>query len=152
MDVLWWMWLVLGVALMLAEMLTTTFFLLWFGIGAVLVGLLAWVWPGLPIGGQLLAWACSSSLLAVFWFRVLRKRLPDKRWTADAVIGEIGLLTLAVAPFQKGRVRFQKPVLGNEEWVCIADEPIEAGERIRIVSVEGNTVRVAKVNTRKEMQ
>ncbi|TRX76694.1 NfeD family protein [Pseudomonas mangiferae] len=145
MDVLWWMWLVLGVVLALMEIFTTTFFLLWFGIGAVLVGVVTALWPALPVPGQLALWALSSSLLAVLWFRVLKRRLPDKRWTSDEVIGEVGLLTVAVAPFQKGRVRFQKPILGNEEWVCTADSDIAAGERIRILSVEGNTVRVAKV-------
>ena len=51
------------------------------------------------------------------------------RWTADSVIGEVGLLTAGVSEFQKGRVRFQKPILGSEEWICIADSEIPVGER-----------------------
>jgi membrane protein implicated in regulation of membrane protease activity len=138
----WWVWIVLGFALIVLEIFTTTFFVLWFGIGAVLVGLLTWIAPGLPIESQLLGWAALSSLLAVLWFKVFKNRIPEKRWTVDEVIGEVGLLTAPVAEFQKGKVRFQKPVLGNEEWVCISNSEIAAGKRVRIVSVEGNIVRI----------
>ena len=60
------------------------------------------------------------------------------------VIGEVGLLVSAVAPFERGKVRFQRPVLGAEEWVCMAESAIAAGERVRVVSVEGSYVKVAK--------
>ncbi|KZN20496.1 MULTISPECIES: NfeD family protein [Pseudomonas] len=138
----WWVWIVLGFALIVLEMFTATFFVLWFGMAAVLVGLLIWYEPALLIQSQLLVWAALSSLLAVLWFKVFKNRIPDKRWTVEEVIGEVGMLTAPVAEFQKGKVRFQKPVLGNEEWVCIANADIAAGERVRIVSVEGNIVRV----------
>jgi membrane protein implicated in regulation of membrane protease activity len=76
------------------------------------------------------------------WFKLFRRKKPDVRWTADSVIGEVGLLTAAVSEFQKGRVRFQKPILGNEEWTCVADSEIAAGERVRLTAIEGNTARV----------
>ena len=60
------------------------------------------------------------------------------------MIGEIGLLVSAVAPFERGKVRFQCPVLGAEEWACVAEAAIAAGERVRVVSVEGSYVKVAK--------
>lgn len=138
----WWIWIVLGLALIILEIFTTTFFILWFGVGAVLVGLLSWVWQALPVEAQIVGWAAISSLLATLWFKVFKKRIPDKRWTVEEVIGEVGMLTAPVAEFQKGKVRFQKPILGNEEWVCIANSEIAVGERVRIVSVEGNIVRV----------
>ncbi|MPQ71452.1 NfeD family protein [Pseudomonas sp. MWU12-2323] len=138
----WWVWIVLGFALIVMETFTVTLFVLWFGIGAVLVGLLTLAWSSLPIEAQLLSWATLSSLLTVLWFKVFKNRIPEKRWTADEVIGEVGLLTASVAEFQKGRVRFQKPVLGNEEWVCISNSDIASGTRVRIVAIEGNMVRV----------
>jgi membrane protein implicated in regulation of membrane protease activity len=139
----WWVWIVLGFTLIVMEIFTTTFYILWFGVGALLVGLIAWAWPELPITGQVLGWATLSLLLAVLWFKVFKNRIPDKRWTADEVIGEVGLLTASVAEFQKGRVRFQKPILGSEEWVCTSNADITSGARVRIVSIEGNIVRVA---------
>jgi len=41
-------------------------------------------------------------------------------------------------------VRFQKPILGNEEWICVADSDIPPGERVRLVAIEGNTARVIR--------
>ncbi|MDR1462314.1 MAG: NfeD family protein, partial [Azoarcus sp.] len=57
-------------------------------------------------------------------------------------IGEIGLLVHPVAPFTRGKVRFQRPILGAEEWPCAADAEIEMGVRVKVVSVEGSFVKV----------
>lgn len=144
MEIQWWIWLVFGIALTLLELILPTFFILWFGIGAVLVALIALAVPSLEVATQVLLWVVLSSLTTALWFKVFRRKLPDNRWTADSVIGEVGLLTASVSQFQKGRVRFQKPVLGNEEWICIADSDIPSGERVRLVAIEGNIARVIR--------
>jgi membrane-bound ClpP family serine protease len=41
-------------------------------------------------------------------------------------------------------VRFQRPILGSEEWVCTADAAIAAGERVKVVAVEGSYLKVSK--------
>ncbi|WP_296269331.1 NfeD family protein [Pseudomonas sp. UBA6562] len=144
MDMQWWIWLVFGVALILLELLLPTFFILWFGIGAVLVALAALVVPSLHLDMQVLLWVLFSSVTTLLWFKIFRRKKPDVRWTADSVIGEVGLLTVAVSEFQKGRVRFQKPILGSEEWICVADSEIAVGERVRLTAIEGNTARISR--------
>lgn len=144
MDMQWWIWLVFGFGLIVLELVLPTFFILWFGIGAVLVSLIAFLAPSLQLDMQVLLWVALSSVTTFLWFKVFRKKKPDTRWTADNVIGEVGLLTTSVSEFQKGRVRFQKPILGNEEWVCVADSAIPSGERVRIAAIEGNTARVTR--------
>jgi membrane protein implicated in regulation of membrane protease activity len=144
MEMQWWIWLVFGFGLIVLELALPTFFILWFGVGAVLVSLLAYLLPNLQLDMQVLLWAVFSSITTLLWFKVLRRKKPDTRWTADNVIGEVGLLTAQVSEFQKGRVRFQKPILGNEEWVCVADAQIPSGERVRIAAIEGNIVRVTR--------
>jgi hypothetical protein len=37
------------------------------------------------------------------------------------IVGEVGMLIRDVEPFEARQVRFQKPLLGSEEWDCIAD-------------------------------
>ncbi|MDF2488094.1 MAG: hypothetical protein K0S77_716 [Pseudomonas sp.] len=144
MEMQWWIWLVAGFGLIVLELMLPTFFILWFGIGALLVSLIAYMAPNLQLDMLVLLWVILSSLTTALWFKVFRKKTPDSRWTAASVIGEVGLLTASVSEFQKGRVRFQKPVLGNEEWVCVADVEILSGERVRITAIEGNTARVAR--------
>ncbi|MCV9919956.1 NfeD family protein [Pseudomonas sp. BT-42-2] len=144
MEMQWWIWLVFGVSLILLELVLPTFFILWFGIGAVLVSLIALLAPDLQLDMQVLLWVLFSSVTTVLWFKLFRRKKADVRWTADSVLGEVGLLTASVSEFQKGRVRFQKPILGNEEWTCIADSDIAAGERVRLTAIEGNTARVSR--------
>ncbi|MCZ4306826.1 NfeD family protein [Zoogloeaceae bacterium G21618-S1] len=142
----WWHWLVVGIVLMLAELAIPAFFVIWFGLGAVLVGLFLLVAPALSLTLQLLLWTVASMALTLLWFRVFRTDQHKTRigQAGGTVIGEVGLLTAAVAPFQPGQVRFQKPVLGAEQWECRAEETIGAGERVRVLSVEGSYVNVIK--------
>ena len=142
----WWTWVVGGIALILAELAIPSFFIVWFGLGAILVGLLMLALPHLSLTAQLAVWTLASLAMVVLWFRVFKQSLYRTRiGTADGgVIGEIGVLVSAVAPFERGKVRFQRPLLGSEEWVCLADAAIAAGERVRVVAVEGSYLKVGK--------
>jgi membrane protein implicated in regulation of membrane protease activity len=142
----WWTWVVGGIALILAELAIPFFFIVWFGLGAILVGLLMMALPHLSLTAQLAVWTLASLAMVVLWFRVFKRSFHKTRvGTADGeVIGEIGVLVSAVAPFERGKVRFQRPLLGSEEWVCLADTAIAAGERVRVVAVEGSYLKVGK--------
>ncbi len=142
----WWHWIVAGIGLVLLELAIPSFYVIWFGFAAILLGLLLLVLPGLSLTVQLLLWAAASVVMVLLWFRVFKpSRHKTLVGTADGeVIGEIGLLVSAVEPFARGRVRFQRPLLGAEEWVCMADEAIAAGERVRVLSVEGSYFKVGK--------
>lgn len=142
----WWYWIVAGVALLLCELAIPVFVLVWFGLSAILVGILLAILPSVSLTVQLALWLILSIVLVFYWFRIFKPSHHKTRiGMADAnLIGEVGLLTRPVAPFQKGEVRFQKPLLGSEVWNCIAEEEISAGERVRIVEVEGSLLKVAK--------
>ncbi|MDD2991488.1 MAG: NfeD family protein [Zoogloea sp.] len=147
MNLEWWHWIVLGVVLVVAELAVPAFFIIWFGLGALLVGLALLVAPSLGEAGQLLLWILASLAMVVLWFRVFRREDHKTRvgQSDGETIGEIGLMAKAAAPFERGRVRFQKPLLGSEEWACVVDEVIPAGERVRVVSVEGSFLKVERV-------
>ena len=137
----WWHWVLGGLGLVLPS-----FFVIWFGLGALLVGLSMLALPTLSLTAQIALWITTSVMMVVLWFSVF-KRSQHKTLIGTAageVIGEVGLLVSAVEPFQRGKVRFQRPLLGAEEWVCMAESAITAGERVRVVSVEGSFIKVAK--------
>ena len=142
----WWHWVLGGLGLVLLELVLPSFFVIWFGLGALLVGLSMLALPTLSLTAQIALWITTSVMMVVLWFSVF-KRSQHKTLIGTAageVIGEVGLLVSAVAPFQRGKVRFQRPLLGAEEWVCMAETAITAGERVRVVSVEGSFIKVAK--------
>ena len=114
MTLEWWHWEIAGLALVLLELAVPAFFVIWFGFGAMLVGLVLLLAPGLALSAQIGVWVLASVAMTVLWFRVF-KRSQHKTLVGTAageVIGEIGLLVSAVTPFERGKVRFQRPVLG----------------------------------------
>ncbi|WP_319238815.1 NfeD family protein [uncultured Propionivibrio sp.] len=143
----WWHWMVLGLCLAMAELAVPAFFLIWFGIGALLVGLVLLAAPETGIAVQLLLWAATSTVLVIVWFRYLKPATVSAVGSSTAhVTGEVGILVGDLTPDARGRVRFQKPVLGADLWECYADAPIRAGARVRIVAVEGSFVKVEEAS------
>ena len=139
----WWHWIILGLCLTMAELAVPAFFIVWFGIGALIVGLALLAFPNLGIATQLLLWAALSAGLVIFWFRYLKPKTMTAVGTSTAhVTGEVGVLVSDLSPNSRGQVRFQKPLLGSDIWECYADASIKAGERVRIVAVEGSFVKV----------
>jgi hypothetical protein len=146
MDLAWWHWAVGGIVLIVAELIVPSFVLIWFGLGALVVAL-AVALGAISFTFQLALWLIVSLILVAVWFKVFKPNMhKTKIGMADAgVVGEIGVLVRAVAPFDKGEVRFQKPLLGDDVWECIADEAIKSGERVRVVAVEGSFLKVGRV-------
>lgn len=142
----WWHWAVAGIGLILAELAIPAFVLVWFGLGALVVALVAAVGVESGLTGQLALWLVVSLALVALWFKLFKPgRHKTRIGMSDAdVVGEIGLLAREVAPFERGEVRFQKPVIGSEVWPCIADEAIAAGERVKVLAVEGSILKVGK--------
>lgn len=123
------------------------FVVFWFGLGALIVGLLLLTMPDLSLATQMLIWSVASCAMVVLWFRLFKPHLHKTRVGMSdnaTLIGEVGLMLRDVDQFQRGEVRFQKPMMGADRWGCIADEAIAAGERVRVVSVEGTLVKVKK--------
>jgi membrane protein implicated in regulation of membrane protease activity len=147
-ELLWWHWAVAGFVFILAELLLPAFVLVWFGLGAFLVMGAVLLIPDMSVTIQILLWTLSSILMVALWFKVFKRgthKILIGRSSAH-IEGEVGLLTEAVAPFKNGRVRFQKPILGSDNWECIANDTIAAGARVKIVSIEGSLVTVAKAD------
>jgi membrane protein implicated in regulation of membrane protease activity len=142
----WWHWAVAGIALILAELAVPAFVLVWFGLGGLAVALILLLFPQIEVTAQLSAWLIVSVALIGLWFKLFKPSFHKTRiGMSDAnLIGEIGLLTREVAPFQKGEVRFQKPMLGADVWPCLADEIIPAGVRVKVLTVEGSLLKVGR--------
>ncbi len=143
----WWHWTIGGIALTLLELLIPSFFVLWFGLGALLVAAVLWLWPALPFTAQLLLWIAASAAMVVLWFRVFQPSRFTQQLDAERekIVGEIGLIVSPVDTGSRGQVRFQRPLMGAEVWQCVADTPIGIGERVRVCSVECVETHVVKV-------
>ena len=142
MDILWWHWLVLGLVLVVAEMAAAGgFYIIFFGIGALIVGVLAGLGFGGPVWMQILLFsAISASTLALFRGRMLRAFQPDVQLPSiDALVGEVAIATEDFAPGGVGRVE-----LRGAAWSArnSTEAPVTRGARCRVTGVEGLTLYI----------
>ncbi|PNK60732.1 NfeD family protein [Psychrobacter sp. FDAARGOS_221] len=141
-----WHWLALGGVLIISEMFLTTFATLWFGIAAVMVALLSWLFP-IPEVFQVLLWLLFSILMVVMWFKYVKPLSIDRTKAGlggSVIIGETGIITKVPTLDKVGTIRFSVPIVGATEWRCrTRGEPLELGERVVVIEIIGNELIVA---------
>lgn len=103
----WWIWVVGGMALMGLElMMPGGFFLMFFGLSAVVVGVLASLALAGPLWSQIGLFALLSALSLLFFRgRVLAKFKPDQALTKplDDLVGGVVILSADLAPGAVGK-------------------------------------------------
>ncbi|MCH7979048.1 MAG: hypothetical protein IH935_08740 [Acidobacteria bacterium] len=141
----WQVWVILGLVLGLAEMLLPGFFLLWFGVGALLASLLAFL--GVPRGAQIGVFLASSFLLLISSrtiFKSILFRSPHGVATnVEALLGRTGMvLEIIEGSLKPGSVK-----LGGEVWSAVSDDEthIANGAKVQVLEIVGNKVRVKPV-------
>ena len=141
----WHVWIVVGLGLILAEMVIAGFFLLWFGVGAFLASLLAFL--GLSQNIQIVVFLASSFVLLVFSrtiFKSVLLRAPEKVATnMEALRGRKGITVKAI----EGALKPGEVKVGGEMWAAVCDEGtrIAEGATVEVLEVVGNKVRVKSI-------
>ncbi len=147
-QMLYWYWLVFGMLLILLELMVPSFTIFWFGLGALVVGVLMLVAPGISLTWQIMIWLVASSAFVFFWFKVLKPRMTDRTTAGisrEAVLGETAMVTRAPEGDRRGEMRFAVPMLGSDTWPFICVDEVVVGERVMVQDVAGNTMMVKKV-------
>jgi membrane protein implicated in regulation of membrane protease activity len=146
-EFLYWHWLIVGMALLIAEMLLPSFITFWFGLGGLIVGALLFLLPSLSITLQLLLWAVSSIVFIALWFRLFKPLMSDRTkagMAREAILGETGLVIKVPQEDRQGYVRFATPLLGSEEWPFYCQQEVVIGDRVYVIEISGNTLVVEK--------
>lgn len=74
MQIEWWYWIVAGFCLIGVELLIPSFTLIWFGFGALSVGIFCYLWVGIPLAWQVVLWCAASICFIAMW----RKHIKPK--------------------------------------------------------------------------
>jgi membrane protein implicated in regulation of membrane protease activity len=134
---IWWYWILLGLVLAAIELATPGgFFVIFFAVGAVLVGLL-------EVAGILeldsVQWALFTvvSLVSLALFRKPLLKRMNHAGAGDAVdslVGELVIAAEAIPPGHYGRAQ-----LRGSTWTVrnVGGQTTVAGERSRVVAVRG---------------
>src|SRR5678816_4066901 len=139
MDWIWVLWCILGAILIVAEIFTTGFVLLWFGIGALaaafagFIGIDSLAIQFLIFAGVSMALTAASRTIFINYFS--REKSGQSLRT--------GVVSLSRGALQEGAVK----VFGST-WTAYpapGEPPLEAGERVCVESVEGASIYVKRV-------
>lgn len=147
-ELLYWHWIVFGIALMLTEMFLASFFVLWFGAAAVVIGGLVFLFPDLATTWQIFLWTVLSSVLALAWFKYLKPLAIDKTkagLSRESFMGEVGQVLSPPNGEKRGTLRFPAPLMGSDEWLFISQDVIATGDRVTVTDFSGNTLIVKKL-------
>jgi membrane protein implicated in regulation of membrane protease activity len=146
----WILWCILGAILIVAEVFTSGFVLLWFGIGALAAAFAAILGVD-NLGLQFIIFSfvsvgltAASRTIFVKYFS--RETTGDSlRTGVDALPGKIGtVVSSSRGAMQEGAVK----VFGST-WTAYPAEgesALEAGERVRVESIEGSSIYVRRID------
>jgi membrane protein implicated in regulation of membrane protease activity len=138
----WWGWCIIGTLLLAAELFAVDaqFYLIFIGVGAIVVGLIGLVGIDLPDWAQWMTFAVLSvaAMLTVrrYLYEKLRRRATG---VVDTDVSQRVRITEELAPGKTLRVEYR-----GTGWTAlnVGDRLIPAGEEVRIESVDGLTLRV----------
>jgi membrane protein implicated in regulation of membrane protease activity len=105
-----WHWFVLGILLILSELILPAFAALWFGIAAVMVCILLWLFPMMGFTTQVVTWGILSILCTILWFKFIKPLSTDKTKAGlprEATIGQVGMVIRTGLDHDQIVVRFQ---------------------------------------------
>jgi inner membrane protein len=141
---LWWIWLVAGLALMLGELLTPGgFYLLFFGIGASATALAAALGLGDLTAQTLVFLGVSLGALALFRRPLLARIANSTPPPQQALTGEIAVPMHLIPAHAVGQAELRGTVWSARN---LADRPLLSGERCRVERTEGLTIYLRPEN------
>ncbi|MHB8881455.1 MAG: NfeD family protein [Thermodesulfovibrionales bacterium] len=137
----YWAWLVAGLILLIVEMVTTTFFVAFFGVGALIVGVLTAAGVLQGTGPQFLIFGLSSiSILVLFRKTIKEKFFPNTsafndNFSGDTATAETEITSLSGSLMYKGAL-----------WAAYRADgiisPIPAGDIVDIIGTDGIKLKV----------
>ncbi|MBO9128097.1 NfeD family protein [Bacillus sp. 165] len=138
-------WIVLGIIVIIAEMMTGTFVLLWIGIAGIIAGLSMYVVDNIWVSfvvfilSAFLLWLSTKSVAKTFYTK------PDVRNGVYALIGkEIVVSSVSSEDAKMGTCKVH-----GDEWNIQGNRPLQEKEKMIVVRVEGATLYVT--DTREEI-
>lgn len=137
-----WSWFILGLVLLGIEVVAPGTFMLWLGLAAIAVGILA-IFVDIPWQGQFVAFAGFSLIAVLLWWQFARHRQdrdtdePMLNRRAERYVGRDFVLN---EPILRGQGRV---AIDDSVW-RIAGDDCPAGTRVRVSHTDGATLMVVR--------
>ena len=139
-----WVWLIIAAALFTLDVLAPGFFMLWFGVAAMAVGLLVFAVP-LDVTWQIVAF-CAASLISLMIARLLwggkRSELSDKPLLNERARQLVGRTFVLATAIRGGRGRI---TAGDGLW-SVRGPDLPEGVLVRVTGADGTELVVEPVD------
>jgi membrane protein implicated in regulation of membrane protease activity len=149
-ELVWVLWTILGVILIIAEVFTPGFVLLWFGVGALAAALASFLGASLP--AQFFLFISISSVLTALSRTIFVKYFTGRdepggmKMGVDSMPGQVGtVVASSQGALNEGAVK----VFGSI-WTAYPAEgepPLEAGDRVVVERLQGASIYVRRAGT-----
>ncbi len=132
----YWHWFGLAVIMFIIEILTGTGFLLWMGISAVLVGMVALLFSSMLASTQCIIFSLVAILSALVWrlylhYYPIKTDKPMLNRRAEQYVGQLFTLKLSTIN-QMGSIQVDDTI-----WRLKFDKELPAGTTVKIIGTEG---------------
>lgn len=134
------LWIVAGIFLVIGEMLSGGFFLLFIALGAFAGALAS------SLGAPFFAQALVCAVIAVAGGLLLRKPIQSRLMKTMALEGDVGKeiqVDQAMPPHQQSRITYQ-----GTSWLAtnLDSDALRVGDRAVIVGIDGNILLIRKIH------
>lgn len=141
----WQIWLVIATFFAIIEIVSTTFYMLWFAIGAVFASICALLGLNLYLQGSCFL---LVSLALVIFTRPLvnsfiKEKEQDVKTNVEKLVGQVALVLEEINPeYGNGLVK-----IGGDTWSAISSEKVKIskGSQVRVLRIEGVKVIVERI-------
>jgi membrane protein implicated in regulation of membrane protease activity len=142
MNITWWHWLVLGLLLITLEMAASGgFYVIFFGVAALVIGILALFGLAGPLSLQVLMFSVLSVAALMLFRRPLMRwmNLDAASSEVDTLVGELAVPLDDMPPGSVGRAELRGTV-----WTARNHAPVMVarGQRCTVVSVDRLTILI----------
>jgi len=137
----WWLWLAGGLALVVAELATPSgFFIIFFGVGALAVGVLKAFQLVDSLTAELLLFSVLSIVSLVLFRGFLQSKVQNPPSSnVDSFVGVVAMVQESMSPGMVGRVEVRGSMWSARNT---SDVTLAAGQRARVAAVDGLTLAV----------
>jgi membrane protein implicated in regulation of membrane protease activity len=134
-------WIILGVGLLILEILSTSFYALFFGLGALITGLIVYL-GGFDDSFTQVAFFALSSMLSLFFFRNrFLAKFFKKGQEFKEIVDEYAKVSIKIAKNEEGKVFYR-----GTDWIAYTEngEEIPKETKVKIKKMDGIKLIVEK--------
>lgn len=136
----WVVWLIAAGIILVLEMFTLTFYMLWFCVGTLVAALVAWIAPDAYLL-QVVAGSIVTLVLTVFT-KPISKKIRTSRGFKDTGTELVGRQGVVVEPIEPGQYGIVK--VGGDTWSAVSAQLLAKDERIKVISRSSTIIEVER--------